>query len=401
MTERVVLADFAAVRLQRPVRQEYLLSYLAWLMASARCAADGARSPEAAARILSDVQDKLRRHAIGPKFIARRQFNAFPESDEALGQRGTAPQLPPGFEDIATRPDGPPLDARMRQFETLALEAFRRWYAEKPVAPDDLIHVTCSGYVSPSPAQRLICEKGWYSTAVTNSYHMDCYGAFPAIRSAVGLLAPSVLALPEPKKRVDIVHTEYLSAHVATLKDTPGDIINMTLFGDGFIGYSAYPEDVFRRSPQLGSGFAVLACHEQLIPNSAEEMVWKAGSPQFDMFLSKNVPLLLRDNVLDFARRLCARGGLDFNRVRDQLVFAIHPGGPKILDHTRDVLGISEDRVAHSRRVFTELGNMSSATVPHILMDLAKDESVPQGALVLAIGFGPGLTAIGLLLQKI
>jgi alkylresorcinol/alkylpyrone synthase len=400
-SNRVVLADFASVQLQRPVRQDHLLSYMAWLMASARCAADGATSAEAAGRILGEVQDQIRRYAVSPKFISRRQFNAFPESEKALGLLDAPPQLPCGFENILQEPNGPSLDRRMAQFETVALEVFRKWYHNKSKAPDDVIHVTCSGYVAPSPAQRFVAEKEWYSTAVTHSYHMGCYGAFPAIRNAVGLLAPSVLALPEGKTRVDVVHTEYLSQHVATLKDEPGDIIDMTLFGDGFIGYSAYPEDLFRCSPKLGRGLRVLGCHEQLIPNTADEMTWKLGPHQFDMYLSKRVPLLIRESVAGFVRNLCGRAGISFDQIKDKMIFAIHPGGPKILDHTRDVLGLSEDQVSHSRRVFFELGNMSSATVPHILMDLARDSAVPVGTVIVAMGFGPGLTATGAVLEKI
>jgi alkylresorcinol/alkylpyrone synthase len=401
MTDRrVVLADFSAVRLQRPVRQEHLLSYLAWLMASARCASSGAASPEAAAQILAEAQAKLQRYGVGPSHIARRQFNAFPDSERALGQAGEPPELPPGFEDIALRPEGPTLDQRMQQFEALALDVFRKWYAGQSKPPDDLIHVTCSGYAAPSPAQRLVSEKGWYSTAVTHSYHMGCYGAFPAIRSAVGLLSSTAFAYPEPKTRVDVVHTEYLSAHVATLKDAPGDLIDMTLFGDGFIGYSAYPEDVFRARRAGGAGLTVCGGHERLIPGSTDEMTWKLGPHQFDMYLSKAVPLLLRDNVLAFARQLCAAARLDFERVKDQMLFAIHPGGPRILDHTRDVLGIAEPQIEHSRRVFRELGNMSSATVPHILMDITNDPAVASGQLILSMGFGPGLTATGVILQK-
>ena len=216
-----VLVDFRSVELSRPVRQERLVSYLAWLMASARCAANGVTSDAAAGSVLDELQGKLRRYAVGPHQIARRQSNAFPSSPEALGFRGRPPDLPPGFEDLAQQPAGPTLETRMRRFETLALEAFERWYQKQPSAPDDLIHVTCSGYASPSPAQRLLAAKRWYSTSVTHSYHMDCYGAFPAIRTAVGLLGSRAIE-GQPKRRVDIVHTEYLSAHVATLKDEPG-----------------------------------------------------------------------------------------------------------------------------------------------------------------------------------
>ena len=200
---------------------------------------------------------------------------------------------------------------------------------------------------------------------------------------------------------MDIVHTEYLSGHFSPLASEPGDIIDMTLFGDGFIGYSVMPEDVFESSAQPGSGLRVLAHHEELIPNSLDEMTWKLGPHQFDMFLSKNVPVLIRESVAGFVQRLCARAGIRYSERKQDLAFAIHPGGPKILDHTRDVLGISDEQVAHSRQVFFELGNMSSATVPHILMDMANDQAIPSGTQIVSMGFGPGLTATGLVLEKV
>ncbi len=401
MIERgAVLADFRSVELGRPIRQERLVSYLAWLLASARCAAEGVTSDEAAARVLAAVQHDLRRYAVSPHFIARRQFNAFPAclADGAAGDE--APDLPADFEDLATRPSGPALEVRMRRFEALAFEVFERWYANQISAPDELIHVTCAGYASPSPAQRLLAAKHWYATGVTHSYHMGCYGAFPAIRTAVGLLAAETIHA-EPKQRVDIVHTEYLSAHVSTLQQEPGDLVSMTLFGDGFIGYSLFPSEIYRRSPALGPGFRVLAFHEQQIPGSEEEMTWRLGQHQFDMYLSKRVPLLIREHVVAFARELCRRGGSDLDADKSRMVFAIHPGGPKILDHCREVLGVADAQVAHARAVFHELGNMSSATVPHILMHLAQDAPVAVGTRVLALGFGPGLTAIGALLEKV
>jgi len=398
----VILAGFKPVHVKKPVKQEHLLSYYAWLMASARCAAEGADTPEAAGLILADVQEKMQRYGVSPNFISRREFGVFPDSEEGLGQLGVPPELPEGFENLMAQPEGPSLGQRMEQFEKVALQAFRQYYsADNTQAPDDLIHVTCSGYVAPSPAQRFVAEKGWFSTPVMHSYHMGCYGAFPAIRNAVGLLTSPALAGPEGKRRIDIVHTEYLSGHVTTLKNGPADIIDMTLFGDGFIGYSVYPEDVFRTARKLGPGLRVVAAHEELIPGSLGEMTWKLGPQQFDMHLSKNVPLLIRENVLGFARKLCARAGIDFDRTKENMFYAIHPGGPRIVDHTRDVLGLAEEKLSHTRRAFYELGNMCSATVPYILADILEDKSIPANAPILAMGFGPGLTASGLILQKV
>jgi predicted naringenin-chalcone synthase len=418
-----VLSDFKPVRLEAPVAQEHLLNYTAWLMATARCASMRTSTNEEAARVLEDVQAQMRRYAVGADLIDQRQFNAFPGdllrneatrgdaspgdpsrdgaqegSWQRLGQNG-APEIPPWLGDIVSQPEGGTLDTRMRFFESVALQVFQRWYEGRSDAPDDVIHVTCSGYASPSPAQRAMVERQWHDTTVTHSYHMGCYGAFPAMRMAAGFLASSTAFPGEPKRRIDIVHTEHLSVHLPMLKCSPGDIVNTTLFADGFIGYSAYLEEVFRH--RGGTGLRVLAQLDQLIPDSLEDMTWRLGPHQFDMHLSKDVPVLIRDAVLQFVRRLCARAGLNFDRERERIVFAIHPGGPKILDHIQERLGILPEQLHHARSIFKTLGNMSSATVPHILMEVLKDEAVAPGTPILSMGFGPGLTATGLVLEKV
>ncbi len=398
--EPIVLTDFTPLPLQRLVDQESLLSYLAWLMTSARCAEAGVTDPHHAARLMQDVQHRVLQYGVSPKYVSKRQLLAFPDDPRALGAVGGSPQFPEGFEDLLQNPSGPAIDERMAAFERAAGRVFEKWGQRHERAPDDLIHVSCSGYAAPSPAQRYASQRGWYDTTVTHSYHMGCYGAFPAVRNAVGLLSAGILNQPEPKRRVDIVHTEYLSGHVSLLNTEPGNIIDMTLFGDGFIGYSAVPESQLSWRKEQ-SGLRVLAHHEELIPSSLGEMTWRLGPTQFEMFLSKNVPLLLRQNVADFASRLARRAGIDLAEERQEMAFAIHPGGPKILDHTRDVLGISEAQMTHSRRVFYELGNLCSATVPHILADLVADPRVASGTKILSMGFGPGLTASGLILQKV
>lgn len=395
--ESVVLAGFRPVVLQRPVPQQELLSYTAWLLATARCAVARTRTREAATEIFAEAQAAVLRFGVSPRHVARRQFNVLPESQRELGATGTAPVLSPAFADLAENPGGATLDRRMRDFGALASRVFQRWYAEEPHAPRHLIHVTCSGYASPSAAQRWVSERAWYATNVTHCYHMGCYAAFPAIRMALGLLAPSILSVPGA--RIDLVHTEYLSAHFDPLQREPGDIIDSTLFGDGFIGYSAYAEPSFagRGVP----GLRVVAQHEVVVPDSLEEMTWTLGPRHFEMYLSKNVPVLLERALLPFVRRLCEKAGRDFDTEKASMLFAIHPGGPKILDHARDTLGLDERQIRHSRGVFHDFGNMSSATVPYVFGRLLADDDVKPGTLIVAAGFGPGLTATGLVLEKL
>ena len=396
---QAILSGFRPIIIQPPARQDALLGYSAWLLAAARCAAAQTRSQDSADRIFAETREAVARFGVKPEHLTRRQFCAFPGDERGLGADGGAPELPPVFADLRSSPAGPTIDRRMRDSVIVALEVFRRWYAEQPQAPDHLLHVSCSGYASPSAAQRLASERGWQQTTITHCYHMGCYAAFPAIRTAIGLLAPSVLSAAGRQGRVDIVHTEYLSLHFNPLLREPGNIIDSTLFADGFIGYSAYTEEAFARSS--AAGLRVLAHHEALIPRTLDEMSWELGPHQFEMYLSKNVPLAIEQALAGFVQTLCARAGLGLERDKHRILFAIHPGGPKILDHARAALGANESQIRHSRSVFQALGNMSSATIPHVLMRLLADETVPGGTPVVTVAFGPGLTATGLVLETL
>ena len=68
--------------------------------------------------------------------------------------------------------------------------------------------------------------------------------------------------------------------------------------------------------------------------------------------------------------------------------WAVHPGGPKILDSVTTTLGLPAGAVWASREVLGEYGNMSSATVLFILKRL-RERNAPGPCV--ALGFGPGL----------
>jgi predicted naringenin-chalcone synthase len=76
--------------------------------------------------------------------------------------------------------------------------------------------------------------------------------------------------------------------------------------------------------------------------------------------------------------------------------WAVHPGGPRILDVVRRELDLPEEDLAASRAVLAEHGNCSSPTVLIILERLAR-RGVPPGPTLLT-AFGPGLTLIATLL---
>jgi len=106
-------------------------------------------------------------------------------------------------------------------------------------------------------------------------------------------------------------------------------------------------------------------------------------------------------------RHLCAqRSGvgqllLDRNglTVGDVATWAVHPGGPRILDRVGQALDFDARDLATSRAVLADHGNCSSATIPMILEQL-RARPIVSGANVVAIGFGPGLTAAAMLFRS-
>ena len=81
-------------------------------------------------------------------------------------------------------------------------------------------------------------------------------------------------------------------------------------------------------------------------------MTWVPGSTRFHMTLSVMVPVVIKQSVRPFVEQLLQRVGVDFEHDKHRLIFAIHPGGPKIVEHIQEALGLEPDQVAISNSVF-------------------------------------------------
>jgi alkylresorcinol/alkylpyrone synthase len=397
----VVLGDFKQVMLKPPIPQDELLDCLAHWMAVARYVSRGIDSEEQKAAAFRSTKKRIEKYcSAAAEHISQRQACILDTADSRRNERLEFLAPPAPYTNIYDDPAGKTWDKRRVLFEQAALTAFEHCYEEGgQLPPDEIIHVTCSGYVSPSPAQVFLSKRGWFQTGVTHAYHMGCYGAFPAIRTACGLLAASYASLPTPKDRVDIVHTEYLSLHVDFLAEEPGNYVMNALFGDGFIKYSAYPLVNFLASNKRG--LKLVAIQERRVPNSLNEMTLKPGTYSFDETVSKNVPEIIYLHIKEFVIDLCHRAGIEFDEEKQDLVYAIHPGGPTIVTKAREALDLDESQMWISREILDQHGNMASATAPHMWQKIVETDAIPTGAKIVSVGFGPGLTVIGAVFEKI
>lgn len=369
------LSSFVSTPPRFEITQQRALEWLACIHAESQAVLSDLDGP-AREQVEAKIARALARVGCSPEQIARRRqsvidMDSFAWDDHALY-------------DVHRHPRGRGSAERTRIFSELVEAYFAEAYADDREPPDDLIHVTCTGYVSPSGAQRLVAARRW-PTRVTHAYHMGCYAAIPALRIACGLAATG-------SRRVDLAHTELCSLHLDPSNHSLEQLVVQSLFADGLIRYTlaADPE---------ASGLRVLAVHERVLPDSAESMSWSVADHGNAMTLARDVPERIAGAVRGFVVELFARAGLGLDRLRG-CACAVHPGGPRIIDLVRTTLELDEAQVEASRSVLRERGNMSSATLPHIWMRLLADPAVPRGALVPSLAFGPGLTMCGALLEK-
>jgi 3-oxoacyl-[acyl-carrier-protein] synthase III len=90
--------------------------------------------------------------------------------------------------------------------------------------------------------------------------------------------------------------------------------------------------------------------------------------------------------LVESATRLLAEAGLT---IADVDLLIAHQANERILDHAADKLGIARERVVMN---LDRYGNTSSASIPLALDEAVENGQLEEGALVLMVGFGAGLT---------
>jgi predicted naringenin-chalcone synthase len=280
----------------------------------------------------------------------------------------------------------PPLERRMQIFAEQALPMARTAFQDAVEAPAYCIEVSCTGYDAPYTVQKLLLEKGWQSqTRLLKLGHMGCYASVPALN-----LAAELLRSQTDERSVSIFSVEFCSLHLAPSASEADQIVANILFADG-----AARMDLSRqRTPQ---SLALLDHSETLIPDSTEYMTWRPGDSHFRMVLSRKVGLKIGEVLREHVSQFLSRHGL---RIQDIDRFAVHPGGPLIVETVQRSLKLDEEAVRHSKMILHHYGNMSSSTLPYIWASLQADTRVKAGERIVSLAFGPGLTLMMNLLSK-
>lgn len=242
---------------------------------------------------------------------------------------------------------------------------------------DALTVVSCTGYVTPGLDVLLAEELGMHSSLQRlHLGHMGCHAALPALQVAAdSARARGVTSL--------VVCVELPSLHLQPSPSTATQLVPHALFAD------AAAAAVVRGD---GPGFELLDVVAQTDTEHREAMRWDVTDFGFRIGLSGRVPRVLGRHVAPLVNDLLGRHGLE---LPDVAHWAIHPGGPRIIDTVAERLELPPTAVEPSRRVLAEHGNCSSPTVLMVMDQL----SPAPGDHVVAMAFGPGLVLYGALFR--
>lgn len=237
-----------------------------------------------------------------------------------------------------------------------------------------MVVASCTGFTAPGLDQVIARRLGLAPTVerVVIGF-MGCYAGVTALRSAAHIVRS------DPAARVLVVAVELCTLHLQPT-DRLESLLAMGQFADGAAAALVTGD---------GPGLALGAGLSLVLEDSHELITWTIGDTGFAMELSGEVPARLAEALGDPAVVAAVTEGRPLEAIA---AWAIHPGGKSIVDAVERGLGLPADKVAASRGVLQDYGNMSSATVLFVL----ERQMSERPASGIALAFGPGLAMEGL-----
>ncbi|KAL8161185.1 hypothetical protein V2J09_012674 [Rumex salicifolius] len=229
-------------------------------------------------------------------------------------------------------------------------------------------------------------------------YFLGCYGGVTGLRVAKDI------AENNPGSRVLLATTETtILGFRPPSPARPYDLVGAALFGDGAaaVVIGASPISGGESKPFMELNFAV----QEFLPETHGVINGGLTEEGINFKLGRDLPIKIEENIEKFCRKLMGKIGdekLGFN----DLFWAVHPGGPAILNKLESKLGLESKKLECSRKALMDFGNVSSNTIFYVMdymrNELEKKEEEEGGEeWGLGLAFGPGITFEGVLIRSL
>jgi alkylresorcinol/alkylpyrone synthase len=283
-----------------------------------------------------------------------------------------------------------PNDRYIEEATALGERALGAALAAAGLAPGDLdllIVTSVTGVAVPSIDALLIPRLGLRADVK----RLPVFG-LGCVAGAAGLARLHDYLLGWPGHAAALLAVEVCSLSLPRASVTAADLVASALFGDGAVALVA----TGTRPPPSSRLPRIVATRSEVYPDSGDALGWRLSPDGFRIVLTAELAEVVERRLGESVTGFLAEHGLIIDDIASWIC---HPGGPKVLDAAQRALKLPPDALASSRRSLALAGNMSSASVLHILELTAGDEAPAAGSFGMMIGLGPGVSAELILLR--
>lgn len=186
-----------------------------------------------------------------------------------------------------------------------------------------------------------------------------------------------------PDEVAVLVSVELCSLTLQRNDPSVANVIAAGLFGDGAGAVVAVGA---ARAARYAHAPALVDSRSHLYPQTERMMGWDVVDSGLRIVLSPDVPKMVGRFLGDDVRDFLADHGLGID---DITTWVSHPGGPRVIEAMQDEFGLEPAAFAETWRSLADVGNLSSASVLHVLRG-TMDGRPPAGGAGMMIALGPG-----------
>ena len=192
-----------------------------------------------------------------------------------------------------------------------------------------------------------------------------------------------------------LVSVELCSLTVQRGDTSVANLVASGLFGDGAAAVVAvgdeHPAAGGEHPAAGGAGQetrpVVLASRSRMYAGTERAMGWDVGATGLRIVLGAEVPELVERYVREDVDGFLA----DHDLKRDDIEWWVaHPGGPKVLEAMQMALDVDQEALSVTWDSLDRIGNLSSASVLHVLADTLSLRPPRPGSYGLTLAMGPG-----------
>ncbi len=255
----------------------------------------------------------------------------------------------------------------------------------RPSDVDVIISTTVTGVAVPSIEARIAAEIGFRPDV----RRVPLFG-LGCVAGASGLARLHDFLRGSPESVGVLLSVELCSLTVQRNDPSTANLVASGLFGDGAAAVVAVGADHDSAGPEI------VDSQGHLYPDTERAMGWDIGASGLKIVLGAEVPDLVCEYLGEDVTQFLKAHDL---AVTDVAGWVAHPGGPKVLLAMQEALDLPREAFELTWRSLDRIGNLSSASVLHVLRDTLDQQHPAPGTPGVLMAMGPGFCSELVLLR--